>query len=86
MEASLNAQDVLMELVETEKTLEVFLQDDGMLITQMLDLAIDPSNSHNQPYLLRVLHILVKALKPNDSQNVFKDLDEVENYQVDAAQ
>lgn len=76
MEASLNAQDVLIELVETEKTLDIFLQDNGAFINQLMELAIDPSNSHNQPYLLKVLLKLAQSLKPNDNKNVFKDLDE----------
>ena len=42
----------------------------------MVELSVDPSNSHNQPYLLRVLLKLAQALKPNDMQNVFKDLEE----------
>ena len=41
----------------------------------MLDLSIDPSNSHNQPYLLRVLYKLAQSLKPSETMNVFKDLD-----------
>jgi len=47
LEPSLNAHDVLIELVETEKTLDIFLDNEGLLINKLLDLAIDPSNSHN---------------------------------------
>jgi len=48
MEAALNASSVLIELVESEKTLEIFMEDDGKLIGEIIDLAVDQSNSHNQ--------------------------------------
>jgi len=48
MEASLNACAVLIELVESEKTLEIFMEDEGRLVGQMFDLAVDPSNGPNQ--------------------------------------
>ena len=48
MEAALNASSVLIELVESEKTLEIFMDDDAKLIGELIDLAVDQSNSHNQ--------------------------------------
>jgi len=48
IEASLNACAVLIELVESEKTLEIFMEDEGRLVGHMFDLAVDPSNGPNQ--------------------------------------
>ena len=48
MESALNASSVLIELVESEKTLEIFMDDDAKLIGEIIDLAVDQSNSHNQ--------------------------------------
>ena len=48
IEASLNACAVLIELVESEKTLEIFFEDEGRLVGHMFDLGIDPSNGPNQ--------------------------------------
>jgi hypothetical protein len=51
-EASLNARSVLIDLIETEKTFEIFMNNDASLISQMVELASDPSNQFNQHYLL----------------------------------
>lgn len=48
VETALNASAVLIELVESEKSLEIFMENDGQLVGEMIDLAIDPSNSTNQ--------------------------------------
>ena len=48
IEASLNACAVLIELVESEKTLEIFMEDEARLVGHMFDLAVDPSNGANQ--------------------------------------
>ena len=47
MEASLNASSVLIELIEMEKTFELFWQDDAEIINSIVELAIDPLNSFN---------------------------------------
>jgi len=46
-EASLNARSVLIDLVETEKTFEIFMNNDAALVHQMVELASDPSNQFN---------------------------------------
>jgi hypothetical protein len=80
-EASLNARSVLIDLIETEKTFEIFMNNDAALIAQIVELASDPSNQFNQHYLLQVLLVISKQLKPgSQSQNLFKDLDEDEQY------
>lgn len=77
MEASLNAKSVLIDLIETEKTFELFIENDCAHVAKLIDLAIDPSNAFNQQYLLSILLIICKQLKPqNQSNNIFKDLDE----------
>lgn len=43
-EASLNARSVLIDLIETEKTFEIFMNNDAALVNQMVELASDPSN------------------------------------------
>ena len=79
VEASLNAKSVLIDLIETEKTFEIFMQNEAAMVHQMVELAADPSNQFNQQYLLSILLVIAKQLKPsNQSQNLFKDLDEDE--------
>ena len=79
MEASLNAKAILIDLIETEKTFEIFMNNDAQMISNMVELAADPSNQFNQQYLLQVLLVIAKQLKPsNQTQNVCKDLDEYE--------
>ena len=42
-----------------------------------MELAIDSSNQHNQKYLLQILLTICKQLKQaNDSQSVFRDIDD----------
>ena len=60
IEASLNASSVLIELVELEKTFEIFMDNDAELIGQIMELAVDPSNSFNQKYLLQILIVICK--------------------------
>ena len=47
LENSLNASQILVELVETEKIFEIFMEDDAKRVARLLDLAIDCSNSFN---------------------------------------
>ena len=68
IEASLNACSVLIELIETEKTFQIFLSKNGELTRLLLSLAVDPSNSFNQQYLLQVLLALSKQLRPGANQ------------------
>ena len=44
MEASLNAKAILIDLIETEKTFEIFMNNDAQMIATMVELAADPSN------------------------------------------
>jgi hypothetical protein len=48
LELSLNAQAVLVELIETEKTFALFLEKDAKLIGDIIKLALDPLNHFNQ--------------------------------------
>jgi hypothetical protein len=84
LEASLNASTVLIDLIEIEKQFEMFFENDGALVNLIIELAIDPTNSFNQPYLLAVLLAICKQLKPQSgANNLFKDLDE-ENEDSDS--
>jgi len=60
LEASLNASTVLIDLIEIEKQFELFFENDGSLINLIIELAIDPTNSFNQQYLLAVLLAICK--------------------------
>jgi hypothetical protein len=44
IEAALNAKAVLIDLIETEKTFELFMNNDAELVNQIVELAADPSN------------------------------------------
>lgn len=44
IEASLNAKAILIDLIETEKTFEIFMNNDAHMIATMVELAADPSN------------------------------------------
>jgi len=46
-EASLNARSVLIDLIETEKTFEIFMKNEAQLVSTMVELAADPSNQFN---------------------------------------
>lgn len=62
----------------------MFFENDGALVNLIIELAIDPTNSFNQPYLLAVLLAICKQLKPQSgANNLFKDLDE-ENEDSDS--
>lgn len=52
MESSLNACSVLVELIETQKTFTLFMEDDARLVGEIIELALDPTNHFNQTYLL----------------------------------
>lgn len=77
MEDSLNATQILIEMVELEKTFDIFMMNGAEKVGTILELAVDCSNDFNQQYLLQILLAVCKQLKQsNDSQNVFRDLDE----------
>tara|TARA_B100000780_G_scaffold111337_1_gene77921 strand:+ start:226 stop:489 length:264 start_codon:yes stop_codon:yes gene_type:complete len=59
-EASLNAKAVLIDLIETEKTFELFIENDCEKIAKLVELALDPSNAFNQQYILSILLIICK--------------------------
>lgn len=54
-ESALNTSSVLIELVEIEKTFELFFANDALLLSKVLQLALDPSNKFHQPYVLQLL-------------------------------
>ena len=74
-ESSLNAMYILIEMVEVEQTFKIFLENDAEKIGTIIELAIDPSNSFNQKYLLSILLMISKQLKPV-TENMFKDLED----------
>jgi len=77
IEISLNSSTVLVELIEIEKTFEIFFKNNAKLVSRIIELAIDPSNSFNQKYLMHVLLQICKQLKPqNYANNLFKDLED----------
>jgi len=78
IESSLNASAVLIELVEQKQTLPLFLKNRGEHLSTIMELAIDPSNQFNQPYLMLVLLSITKRLRPQtpSAANMFNSLDE----------
>lgn len=62
---ALSTQQVLIDLVELEKTLAIFYQDDGALLERLMNLISDSANSFNHKYLMQVLLTLAKNLKPS---------------------
>ena len=74
---SINATEILIEIVEIEKTFDIFMMNKADKVGTIMELAVDCSNSFNQRYLLQILHAVSKQLKSvHEQQNVFKDLDE----------
>jgi hypothetical protein len=55
VEVALNSSTVLVELIEIEKTFELFFSNNAIFIKKLVELAIDPSNEFNQKYLLHIL-------------------------------
>ena len=64
IEKSLNASSVLLELVKYDKTRAIFFEEEGKMIEEMIDLAIDPSNGPNQKYLMLVILEIFKQYAP----------------------
>ena len=62
-EDSLNATTILVELIEVEKTFEIFMANRAEKVGNIMELAIDCSNSFNQRYLLQILHTISGQLK-----------------------
>lgn len=77
IEDSLNATQILIEMVELEKTFEIFMMNKAEKVGTIIELALDCSNAHNQQYLLQILVAIGKQVKQShESQTVFRDLDE----------
>lgn len=60
LEDSLNATSILIEMVELEKTFEIFMLNRAEKVGTIMELAVDCSNSFNQPYLLQLLLAICK--------------------------
>ena len=77
VETALNASSLIIELIETQKTFEIIMSNEAKMVADIIALAIDPSNSFNQQYLLQVLIVICKQLKPQSpaEQNMFKSLE-----------
>jgi hypothetical protein len=54
----------LIDLIEIDKTLAIFYQDDAALLVKIMNQIGDTANSFNHKYLLAVLLTLAKNLKP----------------------
>ena len=78
LEVSLNAQSVLIELIETEKTFSLFFENDAKIIDEIIRLALDPLNHFNQPYLLNLLLIITKQIRQIGQVGLFAPKDEDE--------
>jgi len=78
LEDSLNAMYILIEMVEVDKTFELFMGNDAEIVGDLVELAVDPENQFNQQYLLSVLLSITKQLKSSaeSSQSAFRDLDD----------
>lgn len=77
VEDSLNATAILIELIEVEKTFDLFMMNNAEKVGNIIELAVDCSNQFNQRYLLQILQAISNQLKQAlEQQNVFKDLDE----------
>ena len=48
LEDSLNAMYILIEMVEVEKTFELFMGNDAEIVGGIIELAVDPENEFNQ--------------------------------------
>ena len=75
IEDSLNSMSVLIELIEIERSFELFFDNNSAILRRIMELSIDPSNQFNQKYLLNVVLTICKNLKPQNNNNLFKDLD-----------
>jgi hypothetical protein len=51
------------------------------LIGEIINLALDPMNYFNQPYLLNLLLVITKQIRPLGSEAVFGFKDEEEDNQ-----
>lgn len=47
MEDSINATEILIELIEIEKTFEIFMMNKAEKVGMIMELAVDCSNSFN---------------------------------------
>ena len=63
IEDSLNATQILIEMVELEKTFDIFMMNGAEKVGTILELALDCSNDFNQHYLLQILVAICKQLK-----------------------
>lgn len=76
MESSLNAHAVLVELIETEKTFALFMEEEAALVKEMMELALDPLNHFNQAHLLNLLLVVTKQIRPPRTLELFAPRDE----------
>ena len=76
-EDSINATAILIELVEVERTFELFMLNKAEKTGEIIELATDCANSFNQHHLLSIIQAISNQLKQaHEQQNVFKDLEE----------
>ena len=63
LEDSLNATTILIELVEVERTFELFMLNKAEKVGTIIELATDCSNSFNQHHLLQIIQAISNQLK-----------------------
>lgn len=63
LEDSLNAKTILIELVEVERTFELFMLNKAEKVGTIIELATDCSNSFNQHHLLQIIQAISSQLK-----------------------
>jgi hypothetical protein len=49
---ALSTQQILIDLIELEKTLAIFYLDDGALLERLMNLIGDSANSFNHKYIM----------------------------------
>ena len=52
---ALSTQQILIDLIEIDKTLSIFYEDDARLLKRMMALISDTANTFNHKYLMAVL-------------------------------
>ena len=68
LEDSLNATAILTELIEMEKTFELFMANSAERVGGIMELAVDCFNQFNQRYLLQLLQVISNQLKQTGEQ------------------
>jgi len=84
LEGALNASSILIEIVEAseEKGFQFLFLNDADFLNQIMELALDPTNSFCQRYMMQVLVALMKKLKASGRNQPFRDLEEKSKFEA----